>query len=721
MNLLSRNLPPHDRSTHAWPEADRYGSASSVDAWPFHPPFPGLRLAAAEAPPGMEPEALADPFVTLGDRGGFSRVLLAEVRGAQDAPLLLVAVKLQSDEYPFLPEGVGVGLTCEDVESAWQREVDLLDRCGGAGSGIPSPVEVLERAPGAPALLPPTLYCKRRRAFFAAPCPACGGPLSDVRDDRLLESLGLPRRDRSLARFLGCSACQASGSTRLWALLKEADGGAAVQDAQDLFREFGTLARQPGRVLPCQGCEHVPRCYPENAAGEALRLLTPVTFYESRAVGLPFLHLRWDEAMQLAGGAEFATIVEGAATEPGRAGELRRLRGVLESQSAYVFEHDVSGKLGLEVLRLKLGLFAQLCRAVAALHRHARAPHLGITPGRVLVPIDPGPSGLPWLWRLGVRLVGLGNARSRTLPATVGDALPVVPYERPLLVDPVFAPPRLRETPLADLPAVATLLAVTPAGDANAVLELVIEADTVDLTSVSRGDLLDISIVQARPPLALKLVAVPTATPGRRLTVKTLPFPAGAGLRDTLAQLVGTPMPRTRFTVQACLHVPVDVHALGMMLLTGLLGHATRSPAAVAAAVQEVRQRILQRARDRGAEAGDGLVADAVGALTSDAFATRHLFADPEAHGAAAAALPEALWLDALLVGLRAVTWLRGFGICHDAADFDPQHPEVKTEFLLELVESLLRRVDAALFGLPGRGAEVRAALARIAREMKVE
>jgi hypothetical protein len=86
-----------------------------------------------------------------------------------------------------------------------------------------------------------------------------------------------------------------------------------------------------------------------------------------------------------------------------------------------------------------------------------------------------------------------------------------------------------------------------------------------------------------------------------------------------------------------------------------------------------------------------------------------------------AAAVPDSLWQAALLTGLRAVTWLRGFGICQDAADFDPQHPEVKTEFVLELVESLLRRVDAALFGLPGRGVEVRAALARIAREMKVE
>jgi hypothetical protein len=669
----------------------------------------------------MEPEILADPFVTLGDRGGFSRVLLAEVQGVRDAPLLRVAVKLQSDEYPFLPEGVGVGLTSDEVESAWEREMDVLERCGASGSGIPSPIEVLERTPGAPALLPPTIYCKRRRAFFAAPCPTCGAPLADVRDDRLLESLGLPRRDRSLARFLSCQACQASGTGRLWALLKEPASGTGVGDAQDLFAAFAALARQPGRALPCQGCEHVPRCYPGDVAGEALRLLTPVTFYESRAVALPLLHLRWDEAMRLAGGAPLGTIVEGVGTEPGRARELRRLAQVLAPQSAFLFAHDVAGKLGLEVLRLKLGLFAQLCRATAALHRHAGTPHLGIAPARVMVCIDPEPSGLPWLWRLGVRLAGLGNARARAMLAAGDETLPAVPYERPLLVDPVFAPPRLREAPLADLPAVATLLAITPVGETSAVLELALEAETVDLSSVSRGDLLDISVVQGRPPLSLKIVAVPVAAPGHRLTVRTLPFPAGAGLRETLAQLMGTPLPRTRFTVQPCLHIPVDVHALGMMLLTGLLGHASRSHAAVGAAVQEIRERIVQRARGRGSEGSDALAVEAISDLASEAFSKRHLFDGPEAHEVAAAAVPDPLWLDALLTGLRAVTWLRGFGICQDAADFDPHHPEVKTEFVLELVESLLRRVDAALFGLPGRGVEVRAALARIAREMKVE
>ena len=167
--------------------------------------------------------------------------------------------------------------------------------------------------------------------------------------------------------------------------------------------------------------------------------------------------------------------------------------------------------------------------------------------------------------------------------------------------------------------------------------------------------------------------------------------------------------------------VPVDVHALGMLLLVGLLGHAARSPAAVGAAVGEVRQRLLQRGRNLGEDGGDALVAEAVDALSVDAFGKSHLFADPEAHEAAASALPDTLWVDALLIGLRAVSWVRGFGICRDAADFDPQHPEVKTEYLLELTESLLRRIDAALLGLPGRDGEVRAALARIAREMKVE
>jgi hypothetical protein len=717
-----RRSAPVPAAGAAWPPPDPCASAGRiVDPWPFHPAYPRLRLVGAEAPAGMEPEALADPFVTLGDRGGFSRVLLAEVGGVGDAVLLRLALKLQSDEYPFLPDAAG--LTSAAVEAGWRREIAALERCAAGGTGVPALVEVLDRAPGAPAVLPPTFYCKRRRAFFTPPCPACGTPLADLRDPGVLDELGLPRRDRSLARFLACPACPARGETRLWTLIRDPESGggsgARVGDAQDLVHALGALARRPGEAFPCQGCEHVPGCHPEAGAGAALRLLVPVTFYESRAVALSLALLRWDEAMRLAGGASLQAVARGVATESGRARELDRMARSLARQPAYLFEHDPAGKLGLEVLRVKLALFAQLCRAVAALHRQTGEPHLGLAPGRVLVSVDPESSGLPWLWRLGVRLAGLGGARRRALPAAQGEAPPVAAYERPLLIDPVFAPPILTQAPLADLPAVATLLAATAAGDSGVILELALEADTVDLTGVGGNDVLDLSVVQARPPLSLRLVAVPAGPTERGLRLRTLPVPADADLRQTLAQLVGVPLPRTRFTVQPALHVPVDVHALGMLLLTGLLANAARSAAAVGAAVREVRLRLQQRAR--AGDDGEALAADAARALASDAFDAVHLFNEPEAHAAAAARVPDVLWRDALAIGIRAVTWARGLGICRDAADFDPQHPEVKTEYLLELVESILRRIDAALFGLPGRDAEVRAALARIAREMKVE
>jgi hypothetical protein len=41
-------------------------------------------------------------------------------------------------------------------------------------------------------------------------------------------------------------------------------------------------------------------------------------------------------------------------------------------------------------------------------------------------------------------------------------------------------------------------------------------------------------------------------------------------------------------------------------------------------------------------------------------------------------------------------------------------HPEVKVEYLLQLAEGMLRRIDATLFGLPGRTREVRAAIAQV-------
>ena len=68
-----------------------------------------------------------------------------------------------------------------------------------------------------------------------------------------------------------------------------------------------------------------------------------------------------------------------------------------------------------------------------------------------------------------------------------------------------------------------------------------------------------------------------------------------------------------------------------------------------------------------------------------------------------------------------AITALPGFSVCRHAGDFDLDHPEVKVEFLLQLTQTLTHRVDAALFGLPGRAHVIRRVLARAARELKLD
>lgn len=688
-------------------------------AWPFHPAHAALTLATAEPPPGKDLSDLVDPFVGLADGRGFSRVLLGEVLGPRQTPVLRVALKLQGDEYPFLPEGGAAALTNDVVEAGWRREAALLERCGGPRSGLLPLVEVLERAPGEAALLPPTLFCKRRRAFFRAACPECGEPLADVRDDRLLEDRGLPRRDRSLVRFLGCAACLRRGEVRLWTLVRDPRFGPDVGDQADLVRAFGRLARREGRALPCQGCEHTAGCYPEAGAGEALRLLVPVTFYESRCLAVPPLALRYDECVALCGGASLDAVVTGI-DEPGRAALVGEAAAGLAARPAYLFAHDMAGKFGLEVLRLKLALFAELCRATALVHRHALEPHLALAPDRAMASLDAEPAGLPWLWRLGVSLLGLGNAVPRALPPGMAGDAAVRAYARPALIDPVFAAPALREGPRTDVPVTVTPRRVGASGDGGVGVEADLETDAVDLSTLGDKDVLDVSVVQGRPPLSLHLAAVAVGMAGSALRVRGVARALDPREQEVLSQLVGQPLSRARCTIHPCLHVPADVHSLGMILFVTLLAHPGRPAADVARAVDDVVRRLVLAAGE-GRQAEDVLVARATDLLRGEAFAPAHLFARPEAHAAAAAAIPEDVWRDALLVALRATTTLRGFSVCRGPGDFDPAHPEVKTEFLLHMVEVVLRRVDAALFGLPGRGREVRTALARVARETKVE
>lgn len=686
-----------------------------MSAWPPHPANASLRLELASAPAGTDPTNLVDPFVTLG-RGTFSRTLLGAVEGPTAAAVRTVAITLQSDEYPLLSEDAAV--TCDDVDRSWARTVAVLERASRAarGAGI---VEVLAREPGEPALLPPTLFCKVRRAFFRSVCPTCGGPLADVRDDALLERERLPRRDRSLVRFVACAACLADGRHELWTLVRESGMGANVGDQTKLLVAYGALARRSGTALPCQGCERVPTCYPEDGAraADVARVVAPLTFFEARAIATEPLVLRYDECADLLGGAAWADVLA-RVEEPGRAALLGDVAATLATEPSHLFAADAAGRLPLEILRSKVALFAELCRATAERHRLTRAPHLAIAPARAMARVVGDGGVLPWSWRLDLRLLGSGDAAVE--PDASPDEAPSTPWRRPRAVDPVFSAPILRERRLGELPASVTIRRVQPSG-ARTVLEADLEVDRLDAAELGDKDVLELSVTQGRPPLSLLAAGRAEGGSGRRIAFRSAPLALDAPTTATLQQLTGQTLTRARVAVHPCIHVPVDVHALGMMLLTSLLANRVQHPLDVARAVEDAANRIALAARSAGTAETLVLDEQAVRCLAAESFSTRHLFADPDAHAAGAAAVPAELWLGVLLVGMRAVTTIRGFSVCRGLGDFDPAHPEVKVEYLLQLVLAMLRRIDAALFGLPGRTRELRAAIARVAHDLKVD
>ncbi len=273
---------------------------------------------------------------------------------------------------------------------------------------------------------------------------------------------------------------------------------------------------------------------------------------------------------------------------------------------------------------------------------------------------------------------------------------------------------------LGDLPATVTLRRVQAAG-AGVVLEADLDVDRIDPADIGEKDVLELSITQGRPPLALSALGLAEAGTGRTVRFRSMPVPIDASARATLEQLCGQTLSRARLAIHPCVHAPVDVHALGMMLLTGLLANEEQRPVDVARAVEDVASRLALAARGVTGAGTAVLEEQAVRYLAGDAFLKRHLFASPAVHEAGAAAIPDPLWFGVLLVGLRAVTMIRGFSICRGLGDFDPMHPEVKVEYLLQLAEGVLRRIDATLFGLPGRTREVRAAIARVAHDLKVD
>ena len=376
-------------------------------------------------------ESLEDPFVSLGDGGRFSRVLLARV-ALGPATLRLLALKVQRDTPPE-------GVTNPEAEAAGTRELAAL-----RAVDAPEVVRLLD--PGAEFdLNRPVTLCKTTRRTFHPICPNCLGPLKDCRDDALLRECGLKPYAESGVRYLHCPACAAKrdgGPATFYTETPEgagSDGKASVRPRHELYRDGAAILRTSVSAetrtrleaeFPCYTCEHREECYSEGSEPgrpiQAESRLVPVAFHEFHAIPMEVLPLRFDEAADLVGGAEWGAVRRRALESggAGRGAAFAAIDGLLASPFQWFHRGDRTGKFPLEVLRLKLGLFSQAVRGLSALHAATGRPHGELGPASVLVDLPAAGPDLPARWGFRAKLVDVGGAHPAPADSGVAADLP---------------------------------------------------------------------------------------------------------------------------------------------------------------------------------------------------------------------------------------------------------------------------------------------------------
>ena len=384
-----------------------------------------------------------DPFVVLHD-GRFSRIYLAELKVDGAAPVTQFALKVQTDLYKPPAHGQRQAMTNADIDELWQREVADLAR-------IDSP-HVVGRVPVPPGLLDslPIVHCRKADSYFHPVCAETGDLLTVCRDDEFLADQGLLKYSEDTWRYLYSRGSERT--SRTFYRVPGANGerprqGIRVRLGTELFRDWRQLvqpvagreaaAAKAAGVLPCVSCEHRATCYPaasdvdhgdvgradrgsvDRGSGDgripAEEHLHPVSFYDFRSLPLQLLDLDFDQLCDLLGGADLAEVAANPSCQTAQRQLLTKRAATFGAGLQWLFAGDPR-RFPLEVLRLKLTAFQEVCGGLLALHMATGRPHFGVAPQNVMARLVPSGRGTPARWGFQVQLVDLGGPVRFTPP-----------------------------------------------------------------------------------------------------------------------------------------------------------------------------------------------------------------------------------------------------------------------------------------------------------------
>jgi hypothetical protein len=679
----------------------------------------------------LEPSALADgpedPFVALSDSGRLSRVLLGRIAQAGGKTWQYLAVKIpKSHPAPVASAAGKVTLTNPEVMEIFKRERDHLAAC--AGDDVVTRVDPGE----SPFQSPPVTFCKKVRAYFHPPCPKCGGLLRECRESALLRDQGLPEYDASPSRFLACPACAGSGKGRptFYSLLPASPnrpkGSAEVRTGSELYRDLGSLVREARpeaddrgllEAFPCASCPHRSECYPASAAADkpilAESRLIPLSYYDFSMEILEALELHYDEAADLLGGAPWPAVRARAKERggPGREALLGPLDRIYASPAPWFFLGEGSGRFSLEILRLKVDLFARLCRSVRGFHARTREPHLDLSPTSVMIHPEGIAGAVPARWNFRLKLTTLGGARLHpTIPG--GPALflpgsdPDKTYLSPLINESVFG----REESMR--------VAFRSASEEGSRLR-------IDGTASSERARLD----AFRPGDALRIVpGMPLRGVDSAKLWGVLEERQERGVRFSVRLPEGGG-PATAFKPQEFeavvafyrkFHVPCDLYSLGMLLFRTMLANDERDIFGVEEAVGRVLRKLSLWVDEKKPSSGARVGAELLGLLDheSDAFEASHLFYRKEDRADQEILIPPRLWSDLLVFGFKLLTQIPGFSFSAHPADYPQDRPEAVLDSVLLEWGEIEERARVELFQRGTRDQEIHDACAELLAEL---
>jgi len=657
-----------------------------------------------------------DPFVSLSDSGRFSRVLLARIAMGEDTTIRFLALKVQRSSYR--PFGAGAGTTLggnDAVNELWARERENL-----LTAESPELVKLLDMGPEL-ARSKPVTFCKKVKKYFHPLCPKCAAYLEDCRDDTLLREFGLPTYSGSLARYLYCPDCSTAQEAIFYTYSVAAEehpkGNVEIRRRSALYRDGAGLVngehpeevrRRLERVFPCAGCAHRAECYPADSSGAvpAERLLVPLSYYEFASLPLELLQLHYDEFVDLLGGADWGEVRRNAeAMAPARVAALEALSAAFSSPFQWVYRYDTAGLFSIEVLRLKLIAFTQLCRGLHTLHAKSRQPHLNLNPLCAMAVVPAPNPDLPSRWNFQVKVLDPASPYRfqplATLPEVAGDVFIPSPD-----VEKTYTSPIIRQEQLGS--------------------EETVRVTIRSMTAQGGGMRLAVDVVSPRKRLPdykpRDLVRIVASSPIQWLEGVDLwgtllePLDGGYRVSAYLSQSrEGAKVPVTfdgRISFYRRYSIPCDLYSLGMLLFRTLLVNDVRDMFTVEEAINRVMNKLLVGLE--GAIQPDFRYI--AGMLHFQIEAEKQVF-DPKSvlyltadRNAKENGIPTLLWSDLLLCAFRLISNIPGFSFCAHHGDYNPDKPEATLDEVLSTLEVLNTRLQIELFGALDRDREIAAA-----------